>query len=448
MTTPRHNNPMPKTPSPSTGEDWGEGDPPTSPTIDLIAQPSRAELSALRDMTLHCVHNFPTYRNIFQNAGITHKDIESANPLHILRNIPTIGSDELNDISLESIAATDTIVDTETSSGATGGGKIRFISYEDDIAEHRFLARLLGACGIGPEDRVACLDTDPAAVMISFPRACELVPTAESYCLSTGAGFANSLRLLAHLQPTALVSVPSIIERTLDAAPESHYPMPDTIRRVIYIGEGMDAALRKRVRETLSAEVFSYYGSSETSALGIECPAHSGIHLFTSRTLFEIERDPAIPNRGEIIVTTLTQKALPLLRYRLGDLIELRPGPCACGLDQPRIDVLGRSEMFASILGSKIHHHAIHQSLARAGLSGPLQILLEIRNSSETMTLQVSDRNAHIADRLIPAVLADHQDIEFLQDSRLLSVRLELLPPPRLLRDRKPNQIVDLRPSR
>ena len=254
--------------------------------------------------------------------------------------------------------------------GTTGGGKIRFISYEDDVAEHEFLARLLRTCGIGRDDRVACLDTDPAAVMVSFPRACELVPTAESYCVSAGAGFGRSLRLLSRLRPTALVSVPSIIERTLDAAGESRSPTPDSIRRVIYIGEGMDDALRRRVQESLGAEVFSYYGASETSALGIECAAHSGIHLFGSRTLFEVERERDDSERGELIVTTLVQRALPLLRYRLGDLVRLRPGTCACGLNEPRIDVLGRSEMFASILGSKIHHQAIYESLARVGLSG------------------------------------------------------------------------------
>ena len=346
---------------------------------------------------------------------------------------------------MEAVGAIDTIVDTETSSGTTSGGKIRFISYEDDATEHRFLAHLLRTCGIGPDDRVACLDTDPAAVMISFPRACELVPTTESYCVSTGAGFDRSLRLLSRLQPTALVSVPSIIERTLDAARESRSPVPNSIRKVIYIGEGMDAALRRRVQATLGAEVFSYYGSSETSALGIECAAHAGIHLFGSRTLFELERDPAAPDHGELIVTTLVQRALPLIRYRLGDLVRLRPGACACGLDEPRIDVLGRSEMFASILGSKIHHHSIHQSLARAGLSGPLQIFLENGQDSEVMRLRVTDHNSHIEDRLFSAVLADHQDVEFLHDSGLLDIRVELLPPSDLLHDRKMNRLTDLR---
>lgn len=402
--------------------------------------------SVLRGMMLHCLRHFPTYRHIFHDAGITHDHVESGDPLEILRSLPIIGADELHSISMEAVGAIDHIVDTETSSGTTSGGKIRFISYEDDATEHLFLARLLRICGIGPDDRVACLDTDPAAVMISFPRACELVPTAESYCVSTGTGFERSLQLLSRLEPTALVSVPSIIEKTLDAALESPSPIPCTIRKVIYIGEGMDAALRSRVQAVLGAEVFSYYGSSETSALGIECAAHAGIHLFGSRTLFELERDPATPDRGELIVTTLVQRALPLLRYRLGDLVRLRPGACACGLDEPRIDVLGRSEMFASILGSKIHHHAIHESLARAGLSGPLQVFLENERGSETMRLRVADRNSHIEGRLLSAILTDHQDIEFLHDSGLLDIRIEFRPVADLLHERKANRIVDLRP--
>ena len=417
----------------------------SSQPIHPIAPPSAEQLSALRRMTLQCLRHFPTYQRIFRDAGITHGHIESGDPLEVLRSLPIIGADELRRISMEAVSAIDTIVDTETSSGTTSGGKIRFISYEDDAAEHQFLAGLLRTCGIGPDDRVACLDTDPAAVMISFPRACELVPTTESYCVSTGAGFERSLQLLSRLEPTALVSVPSIIEKTLDAALESTSPIPRTIRRVIYIGEGMDAALRRRVQEALDAEVFSYYGSSETSALGIECAAHSGIHLFGSRTLFEVERDRNAPDRGELIVTTLVQRSLPLLRYRLGDLVRMRPGACACGLDEPRIDVLGRSEMFASILGSKIHHHSIHESLARVGLTGPLRIVLENAGGSEIMRLRVSDHNSRIEELLLRAVLEDHQDVEFLRDSGLLDVRIELRPSSALLRDRKPNRLTDLR---
>ncbi len=412
----------------------------------MIALPSPAELTALRGMALHCVRNFPTYRRIIHDAGVTERDVEFEDALEILRSLPTIGGEELNDISREAVGALDSIVDTETSSGTASGGKIRFISYEDDTAEHDFLARLLKTCGIGVADKVACLDTDPAAVMVAFPRACELIPTIESYCVSVGSGFSGTARLFRRLRPTALISVPSIIQKALDDAEESGCPMPDTIRRVIYIGEGMDATLRRRVEDTFGAQVFSYYGASETSALGIECEEHSGIHLFGSRTLFEIERDSSNPGQGELIVTTLAQRALPLLRYRLGDIALPRQGICGCGLEEPRVDVMGRSEMFASILGSKIHHHSLYTSMERAGLSGPLQIFLEADRHSETMRLRVGDSNSGIEERLLAAILADHQDIEFLRESGLLDLKIEFVSARELLRNRKPNKLVDLRP--
>ena len=427
------------------GDDAISSSPSSVAAIETVSLPSPTELIALRRTTLHCVRNFPIYRRIIHDVGVTERDIEQGDPLEILRSLPTMGGEELNRVSMEAVSAIDTIVDTETSSGTASGGKIRFISYEDDATEHEFLARLLKVCGIGSPDKVACMDTDPAAVMVAFPRACELIPTAESYCVSVGTGFGGIARLFQRLRPTALISVPSIIQKALDAAEESGQSMPDTIRKVIYIGEGIDAELRRRVEDTFGAQVFSYYGSSETSALGIECAEHSGIHLFGSRTLFEIQREPSNPDRGELIVTTLAQSALPLLRYRLGDIARLRPGNCACGLKEPRIDVIGRSDMFTSILGSKIHHHSIYRSMAQAGLSGPLQIFLETNPRSETMRLRVTNHNAGIEEPMLTSILADHQDIEFLRDSGLLDLKIEFMHTRELLTDRKPNKLVDLR---
>ncbi|MCY4652999.1 MAG: hypothetical protein OXC95_07525, partial [Dehalococcoidia bacterium] len=113
-----------------------------SSDIQPIAPPSPSELTALRGMILHCARKFPTYRRIFRDTGITETDIESTDSLELLKSLPTIGADELHRISMEAVSAIDTIVDTETSSGTMSGGKIRFISSEDDATEHQFLARL------------------------------------------------------------------------------------------------------------------------------------------------------------------------------------------------------------------------------------------------------------------------------------------------------------------
>ncbi len=393
-------------------------------------------------MMLYCIDGFPTYQGLFCMAEINRGSISSGDPMAALRRLSVIESDEVHSLSAEAMTTAGSIVDTETSSGTSGGRKIRFITHDDNVAEHKFLAGLLAIAGVTRDDRVACLDTDPAAVMVSFPWACELLGAAESYCVSTGTGFDNCLRLLERLQPTVLVSVPSIIQRLLGA--DSGIKI-ESIRAVVHIGEGMSQATRARVATAFGAEVFSYYGSSETSAIGIECSAHAGVHLMSSRHVLEIDTDGHSDDMGELIVTTLDQQGLPLLRYRLGDLVRLRRGACGCGLDDPRVDVLGRSEPFASILGSKIHQGALLSTLHSAGLEGPLQVVLSTENRRDMMTLRVSDVNSYLEESMRKAVLVDHTDIEFLVASGLLDIRFELRPTRELLADRKSDRLIDLR---
>ena len=407
----------------------------------LLSPPPAAP--ALRRALLHCLDAHPAYARNFADAGISRADVLRDDPLTTLRRLPIIGAGAVNALSAEAVSAAPSIVDTEVSSGSAGGQKVRFITHSDNVAEHEFLARLLSIAGIGEMDRVACVDTDPAAVMVSFPRACELLGARESYCVSAGSDFEDCARLLARLQPTALISVPSIIQR-LFGAMRAH-PVP-SIRTVVYIGEGMSPRTRSVVENDLGAQVFSYYGTSETSAIGIECRERAGVHLMSSRHLFELDtRARDAGETGDLIATTLDQRGLPLLRYRIGDLVRVRPGRCACGLDDPRVDVLGRSEMFASILGSKIHHGALLGSLQRAGLDGPLQATLTTESGKDVMTLRVSDANRATKAAMLRAIMADHADIEFLADSGHLEVRFEFKPISALLERRKANSLTDLR---
>ena len=304
----------------------------------------------------------------------------------------------------------------------------------------------MAVCGVSSSDRVACVDTDPAAAMVSFPKACEILGAAESYCVGVGARFDAAADVLARLRPTVLVSVPSIIERIMDAAPRAIPAAARCVRKVIYIGEPMSAALKSRVETAFGAETFSYYGSSETSALGVECAAHDGVHLFGSRHVFEIEtRESAPPDGGRLIATTLHQEGLPLLRYRLGDEVRERPGRCACGLDEPRVDILGRPEAVASVLGSKLHLDAIHDTIRRAGVGGPLQIVLETDGATDAMRLIVPETDARTLDAALTAILREHEDAEFLHDGGILKIRFDPRPPSHFAQDRKPNRMIDRR---
>ncbi len=411
-------------------------------TLRQLGKPSRVESEALREMMLHCIDGFPTYQRLFETTGISRDDVLSYDPLKLLHLLPTLESEDLHSLSEEVLGSVDSIVDTETSSGTAGSRKIRYITHDDNVTEHQFLAKLLAVAGVREDDRVACVDTDPAAVMVSFPWACELLGTSESYCVSTGTEFEDTLPLLERLQPTVVISVPSIIQRLLSG--DSSLALA-SVHSVIYIGEGMSGATRQRIADGCGAEVYSYYGTSETSAIGIECGAHDGVHLMSSRHVFQIDTDGHRESVGELIVTTLEQRGLPLLRYRVGDLVRLRGGRCGCGLEDPRVDILGRSEPFASILGSKVHHGGLLNSLNSVGLEGPLQVTLSSEDHMEVMTLSLAHSNADNVDLLLQSVLKDHTDVEFLRSSGFLDIRFDFRPLVDLLDSRKSDRLVDLR---
>ena len=139
------------------------------PRIRPLGVETPAQARALRSAMIDCAARFPTCARIFRDAGVDVRALPSADPFAVLRRLPITGADELKRASAEAPFADLRIVDTETSSGTTGGAaggkKTRFITHRDDRAEHRFLARLMSVCGVSARDRVACVDTDPAAAM-------------------------------------------------------------------------------------------------------------------------------------------------------------------------------------------------------------------------------------------------------------------------------------------
>jgi len=109
------------------------------------------------------------------------------------------------------------------------------------------------------------------------------------------------------------------------------------LRALLASGEPLPPDLRAEVESAWSCEVFDHWGMTETGyGGGVECSAHSGYHLREADLLVEVadfRTGAPLPAgvQGEILVTTLGERALPLVRYRTGDAARLLPGPCPCG---------------------------------------------------------------------------------------------------------------------
>lgn len=206
--------------------------------------------------------------------------------------------------------------------------------------------------GIGPDDTFlvrtpyALMLTGHVAHAAARSRGATVVP-ADNRSLATP--YAKVVRLLHDLDVTLTWSLPTdtlLWAAAAEAAglrPGRDFP---ALRALLVAGEPLSPARRARIEHLWRAPVVEEYGASETGGLAGECP-HGSLHLWADRAIFEV-LDPATgrttaDGTGELVVTLLFREAMPLLRYHIGDHVEVSYRDCPCGWTLPTVRVLGRS---------------------------------------------------------------------------------------------------------
>ena len=413
----------------------------------IVSEVAGRTQEALRGTLVHAYEGFGAYRELFDELGMARADILDRDPMTVLGTLPLLEGDRFYRLVDESILAGDQIVDIEVSSGTTGARKRRVISHDDDISETACLADMFAVCGIGASDRVACVDTGPLTLMVSFTKALDSLGVQEAYAYSVGPDVGAALEHLAALTPTVLITVSSILERITEGIKRSRDSRAcEALRKVVYVGEPLSPNTRRFLEDDLGVEVFGYYGASETSALGIECQSHAGIHLLTDRNVIElVRRDGDSGAVGELVVTTLQQQALPLLRYALRDLVEVVPGQCPCGLEYPRVEILGRVDDTVSLLGSKFSYDGILDAAYRSTEGERLLEVILTRNGAERLTLVLPDDLAQRERQIRGSLLSGETELGYLAGSRLVDVELAFVDRSHFASSRKPRRIVDRR---
>ena len=403
---------------------------------------------ALRAALLHAL-KFKVYREHFAAARITERDVRDGDPVSVLRHAPLLEPSTLSALADESIETLDGIVDVEVSSGTTGTPKRRLITAKDACVETELLARLFEICGIGPRDRVACVDTGPLTLMASFTGALDVLGVSEAYAYTVSPDAEATVDGLIALDPTVIVTIPSIIERFLGALEvRMAAGRATSLRGLVYAGEALSRATRDRLEHGLGLEVFAYYGASETSALGVECGRHTGVHLLTDQHFIELDcRGRGDERDAEIVVTTLRQEGLPLVRYPLGDIVRPIGGACPCGLPLPRVDVIGRADATVSVLGTKLSYASLRDAVYRDH-DGPrhVQIVLD-RGATEMITLRLPARLRDSESTIRKAVLRREPELAFLVGAGFVTIDLEFVDSGVFEASRKRPGIVDLRDS-
>lgn len=147
--------------------------------------------------------------------------------------------------------------------------------------------------------------------------------------------------VLAHEKPDSFVGTPVQLLSLLRVCGKG------SLRRGLVSGDACPESVVGSCEAILGSRLFPHYGSREMGMAGaITCPAHEGMHLRENAVIAEIIDDEGkvLPRGawGELVITTVGMEALPLLRYRTGDVTRLLPGPCPCGSETVRLDRVRR----------------------------------------------------------------------------------------------------------
>ncbi|WPL18504.1 Phenylacetate-coenzyme A ligase [Thiorhodovibrio winogradskyi] len=198
---------------------------------------------------------------------------------------------------------------------------------------------------------------------------------------------------------TALCATPSYFTYLIERAADLGADLRDMPLKVgVFGAEPWSDAMRARIEEAAGIKAYDIYGLSEIIGPGVasECEAQDGLHVFEDHFYPEIidpESGAVLPDgeEGELVITTLSKKAMPVIRYRTRDITRIIPEPCSCGRSIRRIRRIGRrSDDMIILRGVNVYPSQVEAALlAVEGTLPHYQIILTREQGLDQMTVEV-----------------------------------------------------------
>lgn len=400
--------------------------------------------------------NVPLYRKAFDSVGVKPSDIKSLNDLP---RLPFTEKQDLRDSYPYQMFAVpkDTVVRLHASSGTTGRATV--VGYTKRDLEHwaELMARSLAAAGLTAQDFIHNaygygLFTGGLGAHYGAERlGATVIPV-------SGGGTKRQIQLLKDFGATALTCTPSYALYLHDAAREQGVDIRDLPLRVgVFGAEPWTDAMRSEIERKLGITAVNVYGLSEVMGPGVaqECAdAKSGMHIWEDHFLPEIidpvTGDPLPPGAtGELVLTTLTKEAVPLIRYRTRDLTSLDYTPCICGRTHARITrILGRSDDMLIIRGVNVFPQQIEAILVdMEGLSPHYEIEITREGVLDNLEIKVEFSDAmFLSDEIRHIQTREKRLQKAIKDYLGVTAKVRLVEPQSLQRfEGKASRVRDLR---
>ena len=370
------------------------------PELESMPREQLAEmqLDRLRKITAYVFEKNPLYRRRFEQAGVTAETIKS---LDDITRLPTISKEDLRlaypaGLLCEDIA---NIREMHMSSGSTGT-PIAMLYNEHDLEQW---AECMARCYV----MAGCREGDPIQITPSFGLfnggfgMYHGARKAGLFIIPTGAGnTGRQIKLARDFGTRILTGVVSYGIRVLEELMRSENKSLPKMRIGVFGAETFSDSMRDTLREGLKLDPFNIYGMTETGGvgtLGQDCPEHSGIHVWEDHYIIEVlHRETKQPVKdgeyGELYVTSLTRQAVPVIRFRTGDITKIvSRGKCACGRTHVRIaPISGRVDDMLIIKGINFFPSQVEQALMEIpGVLPNYQIIIEERHGVKDVRINV-----------------------------------------------------------
>jgi phenylacetate-CoA ligase len=397
----------------------------------------------------------PFYRHAFQKIGLKPEDIRT---LDDLVKLPFTTKNDLRDnypYGLFAVPLSD-VIRLHASSGTTGKPTVVGYTRHDLAVWAEVMARALTCCGASKNSKIQNaygygLFTGGLGVHYGA----ELIGA--SVIPVSGGHTKRQVMIMKDFGSTILTCTPSYALHLAEVMEEIGISKEDiSLQGGLFGAEPWSKNLRKQIERRLGINALDIYGISEIIGPGVavECSARDGLHIWEDHFLAEIidpETGEQLPpgSYGELVITTLTKEALPMIRYRTRDITRIIPdGRCSCGRTHLKIDrCQGRTDDMLVIRGVNVFPSQIEEVLFRISHTEPFYlIIVDRRDQLDELEVWVEVSDQVFSDEIRKLESLEQEIRREIEVVLGISVKVKLVEPKTIERyEGKAKRIIDRR---
>jgi phenylacetate-CoA ligase len=403
------------------------------------------QLKRLQQVVQRVYHMVGFYRKSFDEAGIAPDDIRS---LDDLKRLPFTTKQDLRDNYPFGMFAVpmSSVVRLHASSGTTGRSTVVGYTKRDIETWSELIARCFVAAGLTKNDIIhnaygyGLFTGGLGAHYGAEKLGASVIPM-------SGGNTKRQIMILQDFGPTAICCTPSYALNLAEQGKAMGVDMAALKLRVgIFGAEPWSDTMRQEIENVLNIKALNIYGLSEVMGPGVamEClEGRHGMHIFEDHFIIETinpETGEVLPpgETGELVFTTITKEAFPLIRYRTRDISALIPEPCRCGRTHIRMErVSGRSDDMLIIRGVNVFPSQIEAVLVGIdGLEPHYQLIVDREGTLDTLEVQVEVNERIFSDAGEVKVLQkiERRIVKDLKDYLGITAKIKLVEPKSLQR--------------